>query len=775
MIKVSMLPRREFHDQPMMGVERVGLELMRRLQGDFEWCDDYIHADIVISHAGSFHGGLKEGQISPIRADQGFIAVVHGLYPTGDYAMGGGDYLANRAIIQDVAIADNVIVPSRWVGLPLERDMFIKPHVIHWGVNWQDWQHHEPNQGYALWNKNRVDQVCDPAAFHAVAALLPQIQFVRTPGELDDKHPLPKSPNLTILPLEAKKHLTMRQLVQQAGVYIATTKETGDIGSREALASGVPVCAFGQGAVLDFVQHGVNGYVVEPGNIEDLAQGIQYCLKHRAILGANARELAKGYSWNKAASQLKAIIKATYEAKQIELGNPLISVVIPCHNYSQYVAKAIDSVVNQECRYSFEVVVVDDASTDTSRAVIEAALADRPCGRLVCNEVNQGVAKTRNRGLAEARGKFALCLDADDQLLPGALQALAPALLKNPHLGIAYGGIEVVNTEGLQMKTNWLTLPFDYERQANGSFNQVPTCCMYRRADALRIGGYRTAMQPAEDADLWTRLTTFTHKTAKRVTPHNVFRYLMHGGSLSNTLRRNPHAERGLPAWAGVNRGIGAPPSKGLLSNPVRAYENPLICVTLVGEGDTQITMDSLHEQTFWQWGVNVPAPYQVEWQRGIAYPPTALQELWAKRELIMTEFCCGSVKPRKGTPMSQADFVQVEWLQNMGGSKIWSFTKKRDINGKPVGYSSDFAAGITKSLVHKDDVQIGVDRGYWKLVPVSTQPAAQVFVPSFPPPPEPPGLIMNEEIPVKKIISEVIEPPIPKKVGRRKALKLED
>lgn len=87
MIKVAMLPRRQFNEQPMMGVERVGLELMKRLQGAFEWLDDYTQADVIISHAGSFHGGLLDNQISPVRADQGFVAVVHGLYPTNDYAM----------------------------------------------------------------------------------------------------------------------------------------------------------------------------------------------------------------------------------------------------------------------------------------------------------------------------------------------------------------------------------------------------------------------------------------------------------------------------------------------------------------------------------------------------------------------------------------------------------------------------------------------------------------------------------------------------------------
>lgn len=770
MIKVCMFPRLEFDAEPTMGIERVELEIMARLRDKFLWTKEYSEADVILSNAGSFHSGLKEGQISPVRADQGFIAVVHGLYPTGDYAMGGGDYLVNRAIIQDVAISDNVIVPSAWVGLPLERDMFITPHVIHWGVNWQDWQHQEQPRGYALWNKNRVDQVCDPVPFHAAAALLPHLQFVRTPGELNPNFPLPKLPNLAILPNEAKPHLTMRRIIQQAGVYVATTKETGDIGSREALAAGVPVVAFGQGAVLDFLQHGVNGYIAEPGNIKDLANGIEYCLKHRAILGANAQELAKGYSWDVAAEQFKAVIEATYEAKQVELANPLISVVIPCHNYDQYVGTAIESVLSQESRYSFEVVVVDDASTDTSRAVIQAALAERPCGRLLENNVNQGVAKTRNLGLLAARGKFVLCLDADDQLLPGALQTLASALLKNPHLGIAYGGIEVVDTNGKPLPTNWLTLPFDYERQANGTFNQVPTCCMYRRKDALRIGGYRTTMQPAEDADLWTRLVTFTGKTARRVTPHNTFRYLAHAGSLSQVIRRNPHQERGLPAWAGVNRGIGAPANKGLISNPVKAYENPLVCVTIVGNGDKQATVDSLYEQTFWQWAIDTPAPYVLEWQAGQVYPPDILQQLWTKRELAMaSKFCCGNVRPRKGTPMSQADFVLVEWLTSTNGSKILSFTKKRDINGKAVGYSSDFTVGITKSLVHKDDVQEGIKRGLWKLATVASEPSAHVFIPSFPPPPEPPVLLAEL---LEEIIAEPVptpEPVAPKQTRKRK------
>ena len=99
----------------------------------------------------------------------------------------------------------------------------------------------------------------------------------------------------------------------------------------------------------------------------------------------------------------------------------LISVVITSYNYERFIAEAIDSVLSQD-HPATELIVVDDGSTDGSRATI-ATYGDRLTA-ILCN-VNRGHGHAFNRGFAAARGEIVVFLDADDVLAPGALTALA--------------------------------------------------------------------------------------------------------------------------------------------------------------------------------------------------------------------------------------------------------------------------------------------------------------------------------------------------------------
>lgn len=97
-------------------------------------------------------------------------------------------------------------------------------------------------------------------------------------------------------------------------------------------------------------------------------------------------------------------------------GGPLVSVVVLNHNYGRYLKQCLDSVLAQDYE-SLEVIVVDDGSTDNSRAVI-ASYGDRVISAF---KPNGGVASTMNRGFALSHGSAVIFLDADDFLLPGAV------------------------------------------------------------------------------------------------------------------------------------------------------------------------------------------------------------------------------------------------------------------------------------------------------------------------------------------------------------------
>lgn len=115
-----------------------------------------------------------------------------------------------------------------------------------------------------------------------------------------------------------------------------------------------------------------------------------------------------------------------------------ISIVVPAYNYAHLLPRAIDSVACQHAG-DIELIVVDDGSTDTTPEVLKEYVRRYPWIRSVRQE-NAGAASARNHGIRLASGRFVLLLDADDELLPGALDALKAAQQAHPDAGIIIGG-----------------------------------------------------------------------------------------------------------------------------------------------------------------------------------------------------------------------------------------------------------------------------------------------------------------------------------------------
>ncbi len=116
---------------------------------------------------------------------------------------------------------------------------------------------------------------------------------------------------------------------------------------------------------------------------------------------------------------------------------PLVSVIIPVYNGQDYVADAIRSALLQTYR-NIEVIVVDDGSTDDTAVVLQAQAALDPRVRII-RQANGGVARARNRGLAEARGEFVAPLDADDLWDPAKLARQVDRMIQaGPATGMVY-------------------------------------------------------------------------------------------------------------------------------------------------------------------------------------------------------------------------------------------------------------------------------------------------------------------------------------------------
>ena len=194
---------------------------------------------------------------------------------------------------------------------------------------------------------------------------------------------------------------------------------------------------------------------------------------------------------------------------------PLVSVCVPVYNNSKTIARCLASIVDQEG--DFEILIVDDCSTDDSTTIAEAFL--RPGDRLVRNSRNLGQAQNHQRCLEIAHGDLIQFVHCDDYLMPGALQRLA-TLFDNRSVGMAFaprrvitddvkwlkaGAVPHSNFRNLTKYNDGVSLVSQMAR-VGFAFNWIgePTSVMFRRRLALEAGGFHTDC--LDEVELWLRL-----------------------------------------------------------------------------------------------------------------------------------------------------------------------------------------------------------------------------------------------------------------------------
>lgn len=528
------------------------------------------------------------------------VAHTHGLYWTADYEAQAWEWKANAGVIGNMRAAREVTVPSEWVAMTLRRDLRLNPHVIPHGIEWDEWAHHrEANGGYVLWNKNRNADVCSPWPMAELARMAPEVKFLSTFAPPEVQH------NVEAIGLQP--YDGMKLLVQGAGVYLSTTKETFGIGILEAMASGIPVLGFAWGGILGLVQHKVNGWLSPPGDFGHLREGLEYCLEHRARLGEAGREMAKHYRWPEVCEQVAKVYELAAKEEQ-----PTVAIVIPSHDYADKVGRAIESAQQQSYGGLTDIVVVDDGSDDggATGKVVKAYAAEDKRVRYI-RQKNQGVAVARNAGIASVDAKYVCCLDADDAMAPEFLERCIMPLEADRTLGLAFTALWMITPDGKEGQSHWPD-GYDFEQQLK-RHNQVPTCCVFRKEAWERLGGYRKRYCPdgagSEDAEFWLRMGAYGWG-AEQATKEPLFVYSWLSGHVGSKLQDRAYKE---PDWLGWHPWVTdrqfplasvAVPKR--FSHPVRAYDAPWISVVVpVGPGHEAIVvdaLDSLEAQTFRQW-----------------------------------------------------------------------------------------------------------------------------------------------------------------------------
>lgn len=575
-MKIYISPFFRGEDKGDGGIRRV-VEAQNRYMPQFgvELVDTEDKADVVIIHAGADVNTLKPT-----------VAICHGLY-WNQYTWDRWCHKLNQDVIKVMNKATVVSAVSEWVANAIRRGMMIPCEVVYHGINTEEWQPGN-NENYVLWNKTRIDPICDPSPVNDLAKYLKTVQFVTTYGTV--------APNVKVtgkLSFDAAK-----TYIQNAGVYLCTTRETFGIGTLEAISCGVPILGWAWGGQSEFIESGVHGWLCTPGDIQGLIEGYEYIQAHREEISANCRELAKIYTWEKAAQKYVDLCQRAFTEENTAVK---VSIVIPCYNLGDLARDAVRSVESQRFQ-DYEIVLVNDASTDDSREKLEALCNANPKIRLINNETNQYLAGALNTGIEAARGKYIIPLDADNMLGEHTLEVLSNALDKDPAIGVAYGSMEVIEPNGKRFISGWPS-GFNFIQQLS-HHNQCPSTSMYRKRIWKRVGGYRVRCRTAEDADFWCRVSSFGGNPRK-VTDAVTLIYRNRHESMSHTEADWPWNE-----WYGWNNDRNLIPySASVLYgyySGIDSFDPPKISIIIpCGPGHSKYipdAIDSLVSQAFTKW-----------------------------------------------------------------------------------------------------------------------------------------------------------------------------
>lgn len=224
---------------------------------------------------------------------------------------------------------------------------------------------------------------------------------------------------------------------------------------------------------------------------------------------------------------------------------PQVSVIVPVFNRQAWLGETLDSIASQNFD-DYEVIVIDDGSTDASLRVAEEreSVSD---GRIrVVSIGNSGVPTARNVGMAQAHGDYFAFLDSDDAWLPGHLEKAMAAFEHDPDLGLVHANIERVDPHGRHLEVpvrHWHECDEPFETIALRHEHVACSTAVVSRSAIEAVGDFdeRFTGLGCEDRDLWLRIAD---RFRIRYLDHIGTRYRVHPAGLSSDGVRMDRARR---------------------------------------------------------------------------------------------------------------------------------------------------------------------------------------------------------------------------------------
>lgn len=236
-----------------------------------------------------------------------------------------------------------------------------------------------------------------------------------------------------------------REFLQAGDVFLLTSREDPfPLVALEAAECGLPVVCFAEaGGMPGFVGEDA-GFVVPYGDAEAMAEKVAVLMKDKELrlrLGARGREkLLSGFTFDQTTPHVLSACRNAAGKK------PAVSVIVPNYNHARYLPARLDSIFNQTFR-DFEVILLDDASTDDSMEIL-GRYADRADVRIVRNEQNSGSSfRQWLKGIDLANADVIWIAESDDVSDPRFLETLLPAF-SNPDVKLAYTDSSIMDEDG---------------------------------------------------------------------------------------------------------------------------------------------------------------------------------------------------------------------------------------------------------------------------------------------------------------------------------------
>lgn len=228
---------------------------------------------------------------------------------------------------------------------------------------------------------------------------------------------------------------------------------------------------------------------------------------------------------------------------------PMFTVVVPLYNTERYIRATMDSILAQTFA-DFEVVVVDDASTDGGPAIVAEIMARDSRIRMVRQE-NRGLAGARNSGIRAARGRYIALLDADDLWLPRKLELHFAHLEARPEVGVSFAPSQFMDDHGHDLPMQQTPRLTDIDAEHVFCRNPVGngSAAVMRRAalddvaftiaasEGQRTCWFDESFRQSEDIELWTRIAVTTRWRFEGIAPV-LTRYRINTGGLSADVDR---------------------------------------------------------------------------------------------------------------------------------------------------------------------------------------------------------------------------------------------